>query len=158
MAFNQLNLEINGLVEVIAGYYGKGREQAAHLIPGAIETLEHFKYRGTKLALISNGMADGQRRKVVRFNLQQYFDCILIEGEFNTGKPDKRVFQHTLNELKVNAEEAWMVGDSLYFDVGGGKAAGLYTVRVDWGGVETFVTPIQPDKVVKNIAELMKGE
>lgn len=158
MAFARLGLEANGMVETIARTYGEKRENAAHLLPGTIETLEYFKRKGIPLALVSNGMSDRQWYKIKRFNLEKYFKCIVIEGDFGTGKPDSRVFQHALDELQVTASDAWMVGDNLYFDVGGGKAAGLYTVWVDWEGSESFATAYRPDRMVKSIAGLMNQE
>jgi putative hydrolase of the HAD superfamily len=159
MAFENLGLKVDGLAAQVADAYGAEREKSAYLLPGALETLQYFKEQGVKLALVSNGMSTGQWRKVKRFNLEPLFDCILIEGDFGTGKPDGRVFQHVLDLIKVRNENTWMVGDHLHFDVGGGKAAGLYTVWVDWqqmGVPEGH--PVQPDRIIRSIAELRTQE
>jgi len=155
MAFEHLGLKGDGLVERVAEDYGAEREKSAYLLPGALETLQYLKGQGIKLALVSNGMSDGQWRKVNRFNLEPLFDCILIEGDFGTGKPEGRVFQHVLGKLNVKAGNTWMVGDNLHFDIGGGQAAGLYTIWVDWQGLGLPETaPVRPDRIVHSIAEL----
>jgi putative hydrolase of the HAD superfamily len=101
-------------------------------------------------------MSDGQCRKVKRFGLKDYFDYIIIEGDFGIGKPDERVFKQVLLELNTTAEAAWMVGDSLAFDITGGKNAGLSTVWVDWQGTGLpEPTPVRPDRIVRSIAELV---
>lgn len=159
MAFEHLGLPVDDLAAQVADAYGAEREKSAYLLPGALDTLQYLKERGVKLALVSNGMSTGQWRKVKRFNMEPLFDCILIEGDFGTGKPDERVFQHVLDRVNVRSENAWMVGDHLHFDVGGGKAAGLYAVWVDWQGLGVPDDyPIQPDRIVRSIAELRTQE
>lgn len=155
MAFKHLGMRDDGMAGRVAESYGVEREKSAYLLPGVPETLQYLKGQGVKLALVSNGMSEGQWRKVKRFNMEPLFDCILIEGDFGMGKPDGRVFQHVLARLDARGDNTWMVGDNLHFDVEGGKAAGLYTIWVDWQGLglpDNY--PVQPDRIVHNIAEL----
>ena len=49
---------------------------------------------GTSLGLLTNGSAEMQRAKIVRFALETYFDWIQIEGEQGFGKPEPRAFRH----------------------------------------------------------------
>ena len=48
------------------------------MFPNARETLDRLKELGIKLALITNGAAEPQRAKVVRFALKPRFDHIQI--------------------------------------------------------------------------------
>ena len=89
---------------------------------------------GVKLALITNGSAEGQRGKVVRFELERFFGCIVIEGEFGVGKPDERVYKHALAALATDPEDAWMVGDNLEWEVAVPQRLGLRGIWVDWAG------------------------
>ncbi len=57
------------------------------MFPDAHATLDRLKELGVKLALITNGAAEPQRAKVVRFALEHRFDHIQIEGEHGFGKP-----------------------------------------------------------------------
>ena len=147
MALDGLGIRNDGFVDIIAATYGEARESAAFILPGAIDTLQHFKNAGTRLALVSNSTADMQRRKIKRFALEQYFDTILIESEFGCGKPDKRVFQHVLAQLKVTAGEAWMVGDNLHFDIAGAKSAGF--IRCGWTGRESMFRVLRLNRTVR---------
>ena len=54
---------------------------------------------------------------------QAYRDVVLtmVEDEFGVGKPDKRVFLHSLEKLGAEPKDAWMVGDSPINDVDGAQ-------------------------------------
>ena len=81
----------------------------------------------------------------------------MIEGEFGVGKPDSRLFIHTLEKLSVTTAEAWMVGDDLNRDIAPCKALGIYSIWVDWKGVglpSSFKST--PEKIIKNIGELVR--
>src|SRR6266550_1581506 len=62
-------------------------DEELSLFPDAHETLDRLKELDVKLALITNGAAETQRAKVVRFALEHRFDHIQIEGEHGFGKP-----------------------------------------------------------------------
>ena len=68
------------------------------------------------MALITNGAAEPQRAKVVRFALEHRFDHIQIEGEHGFGKPEERAYNHAMEVLDVGPEETWMVGDNLEWE------------------------------------------
>ena len=86
-------------------------------LPDAIETVRWLRESGRRLALLTNGAAAAQRRKIARFEIADLFDAILVEGELGFGKPDERVYLRALNALGVTPADAWMVGDNLDFDV-----------------------------------------
>ena len=145
-----------GLAEEIAESYLTTREKSLTLYPGAIETLEKLRGEGVRLALITNGSAEGQRGKVVRFGLERYFGCIVIEGEFGVGKPDERVYRHALAALDTEPGDAWMVGDNLEWEVATPQRLGLRGVWVDWAGVGLPEgTSVRPDRIVRAISELV---
>jgi putative hydrolase of the HAD superfamily len=112
-ALLRLNIDAPALAGEIADSYSLEREETIRPFPGAIETLQHLRDRGVRLALITNGSAEAQRRKIDRFGLASILDCILIEGEFGVGKPDESVYLYALDQLGARPEEAWMVGDNL---------------------------------------------
>ena len=86
-----LHIDHPALANEIADAYTSEREETVEPFPGAIDTLHYLKDQGICLALITNGNAEGQRRKVDKFGLGSIFDYILIEGEFGVGKPDEQV-------------------------------------------------------------------
>lgn len=124
--------------------------------PGAIDTLRHFRSNNIMLALVTNGAADVQRKKIERFELEPLFDSIVIESEFGHGKPDRRVFEHALCRIGVDVKDAWMAGDDLARDVAGAKGLGIHSIWVDWQGKGLpSNAPVRPDRIVTSITELM---
>src|SRR5512145_2158133 len=75
------------LISEIASAYSARRDAVLKPFPGAIETLGRLREYGVRLALITNGASVAQRRKIERYRLDRYFDCMLIEEEFGAGKP-----------------------------------------------------------------------
>jgi hypothetical protein len=80
------------------------------MFPDAHETLDRLKELGIKLALITNGAAEPQRAKVVRFALEHRFDHIQIEAEHGFGKPEERAYRTRweCSEL-ARAKPGWSV-------------------------------------------------
>jgi putative hydrolase of the HAD superfamily len=142
----------------IADLYTNLREERLQLLPGAVEAVMWFRASGCRTALVTNGASIPQRDKLARFRLEPLFDSIVVEGEMGFGKPDLRVFQHALTAVEVAAEEAWMVGDNLDWDIVPAKALGLHAVWVDvsGGGLPVSAT-CAPDRIVRGIGELREG-
>jgi putative hydrolase of the HAD superfamily len=156
-AFTDLGLEALEVAHLLADYYRALRSSRITPYPGAIETLVAFRSREVRMALLTNGEARNQRRSVVQHRLEQYFDCIVIEGEFGVGKPDERVFRHALSAVACQPEDVWMVGDSLEADIATPHRLGMHTVWVDEaGGGVPEAAPVRPHRVVRTIAELVE--
>ena len=75
------------------------RDAELSIFPGAHETLDQLKRLGVRLGLVTNGAAEPQRAKVIRFALEERFDHVQIEGEHGFGKPEERAYIHALDAL-----------------------------------------------------------
>ena len=85
-----------------------------------------------KLLLLTNGSPDLQNTKLtITPELVPYFDEIVISGDFGRGKPDPTIFEHALERMGLNKDEAIMVGDNLMTDVLGASRAGIKTVWIN---------------------------
>jgi len=157
LVFSKLGIENEKVCHSLADSFTVKKQEMITLIPGAIDTLVHFKNTGTAIALITNGASDFQRQKIERFDLARYFEHILVEGEFGAGKPEKSVFTHTLGILGVSPENAWMVGDDLKRDILGANEVGIFSVWVDWQnkGLPDN-SPARPDRIITTISELIR--
>lgn len=156
IAFSNIGINDADIATQLADAYSTEREEGVELFPGAIDALKHFRNKGCKLALLTNGSSEYQRNKINRFGLEPFFDHIQIEGEFGLGKPEERVFLHALEQLGVSAGEAWMVGDNLEWDVAGAQRVGIYGIWVDWrkeGLPESAA--VRPDRIITAISELV---
>jgi putative hydrolase of the HAD superfamily len=145
------------LAQEIATWFTKRRIPEMRPFDGAVEALKKLKDAGVRMALISNGKGETQRDKVIRFGLEPFFDCILLEGEFGIGKPDRRIFDHALNELGVKAQDTWMVGDNLDWEIAAPQKLGMKGVWVDWRGAGLpDDTEVVPDRIIRSIVELVQ--
>ena len=140
----------------LANHYHEKREFNVVPFDGALETLKHFRQSPTKTALITNGSGDVQRWKIDKYQLDQYFDVVLIEGEFGMGKPQPGVYNHIVNELGVSAEESWIVGDNLEWEVRVPQQLGFFAI---WNDIRGRGLPadadVVPDRIVRGIHELV---
>lgn len=155
-ALQRLGIADDGLAERIATAFAEARTHAVHPFAGALDTLRRFRDWGVKLGLVTNGDSDGQRAKIERFGLAGFFACILIEEEFGVGKPDERVFHQALGDLGTQPQQAWMVGDNLWWEIEPCHRLGLHTVWVDpYGTGLPADAPVPPHRTVGAIAELV---
>jgi putative hydrolase of the HAD superfamily len=150
-----LNINQPELAREIADAFSAARVEQIYPFPGAIETLAQLRERGTRLGLLTNGDREGQRRKIERFALGLFFDCILIEGELGYGKPDERVYLRALAELKVSPAETVMVGDNLEWDVAAPQRLGIRGIWVDLAGKGLPQdSPVKPFGIISAVTEL----
>jgi putative hydrolase of the HAD superfamily len=155
LALTSLDIANASLAEKIADAYTAAREQDEFVAPESMALLKTLREKGIRLALVTNGGSEIQRGKINKFRLAPYFDNILVEGEFGCGKPDERVFLHTLEKLKVKPADAWMVGDDLERDIAPCHALGIYTLWVDGKGTGLPASDgARPDKIIRNISEI----
>ncbi len=156
-SFRHLKIDDPTLANEIADTYASEREETVRPFPGAIETLGTLQSEGIRLALITNGASDGQRRKIDRFGLEDYFQYILVEGEFGVGKPDERVYLHALRQLEAAPEDTWFVGDNLEWDVEAPQRLGIFAIWVDFVGKGLpEASHVRPDRIINNISEILK--
>ena len=134
------------------------REDRAQCFPGAVDTVEALKARGVRLALVTNGTSEAQRAKLSRFDLARLFEHVQIEEEAGFGKPEPAAYRHALETLGVAAEETWMVGDHLEWEVAAPQRLGIYAIWHDHlhAGLPEG-SPIRPDRIIRAIPELLEG-
>ena len=109
-----------------------------------------------KLALVTNGAAETQRAKIVRFALEHRFDHIQIEGEHGFGKPEERAYTHAMEALGVTARDTWMVGDNLEWEVVTPQRLGIYAIWMDaHGDGLPEGSTIKPDRIIRSLSELL---
>ena len=156
LAFSDLGRADDARAHSLADDYRAMRTLAIAPYPGAIDTLEAIRARGIPMALLTNGEARNQRRSVEQHALEQYFDCIVIEGEFGAGKPDERVFRHALAATNCEPDRAWMIGDNFDADIVTPHRLGMYTWWIDEAGAGIPPNaPVQPHRIVTSIIELL---
>ncbi|MEK7831320.1 MAG: HAD-IA family hydrolase, partial [Acidobacteriota bacterium] len=93
-------------------------------------TLAELKRRGIRLGVISN--FDSRLDDVLRvYELDQFFDSIHISTRVGAAKPDPAIFDAALAHHRIEASQAWHIGDSQREDFEGAEAAGLKAILLD---------------------------
>jgi putative hydrolase of the HAD superfamily len=143
----------------IADRFTDYREEQMFVFPGAHDAIDALKTLGVKLALVTNGAAGLQRAKVERFALTHRFDHIQIEGEHGFGKPDERAYLHAMQALGVTAQETWMIGDNLEWEVVVPQRLGIYAIWIDAHGEGLPAeSTVKPDRIIRSLTELLPLE
>lgn len=155
LGFARVGLVDDALAAEIGDAYSLLRDRNMSLFPEAHETLDLLRAADLRLALVTNGAGEIQRRKIARFELEARFDHILIEGEFGAGKPEPKVYLHLLDHFSVSPDEVWMVGDNLEWEVAAPQRHGITGVWCNCHGVSLPETNrILPDHVITSLPEL----
>jgi putative hydrolase of the HAD superfamily len=155
LALLELGVKNTMLAARIGDAYGHHRDAGMEPLPDAIDTVRWLKASGCALALLTNGAGPAQRKKIARFGLAEFFDTILVEGEIGFGKPDQRVYQLALSRLDLTAQDAWMAGDNLEWDVAAPQRLGLFSIWIDRQGRGLPpLSRVRPDRVVRALSEL----
>lgn len=105
--------------------------------PDTHETLDRLA-DDHALGVLTNGLADQQRRKLEQHDLFDLFDAYVPSYEVGAHKPDPAVFAAARERLP--ADEYVYVGDSREHDVDPAREAGFIAVHVDREATANAVT------------------
>ena len=123
---------------------------------GIERLLERLKAEGRQLGIVT-----AKRRRTVDLAfsilpLERYFDTVVTSDQTEHHKPHPEPVLTALERLGAKPEDAAFVGDSP-FDMGAGKAAGVFTVAVSWGKIHPVERLLETgaDVVVHSPEELL---
>lgn len=117
-------------IEVFTKYYMDYMWKYAVLKPDAISILEKLKKDGYKVGLLSNGDSKSQHDKINHCNLQNYFDEIIVTGDYGVSKPDPEIYRIMADKLDVLCEECIYIGDTFSTDILGAIRASMVPVWI----------------------------
>lgn len=112
-----------------------------------------------KLALLTNSDIFSISFVRKKYDIDEYFDVVLISCEERKIKPDREIFKKILDKLELNPEECMMVGDNLYNDIVPAKDFGMKTLLFDkyqrWGNYDSVDIKVNNiDDFVNSLLEL----
>jgi phosphoglycolate phosphatase len=108
-----------------------------------------------KLAVLTNKPVIPSRAIIEALRMKKFFLQIYGGNSFATKKPDPEGARKLLEECRVRAEHAVIIGDS-HTDVETGHNAGLWTVGVTYGFAPQSLADAKPDVIVDHPRELME--
>jgi len=93
----------------------------AKLFDGVDLFLQTVKSHGIKTANITDLTAQIQFRKMIFFNIDEYFDYVVTSEESGHDKPHISAFELMLEKLNLDPLDIWVIGDGAETDIIGAK-------------------------------------
>jgi HAD superfamily hydrolase (TIGR01662 family) len=95
-----------------------------HPLDGVADAVRLLGREGVRVAVVSN--SDGSvRESLGRAGLLDLFEFVIDSHEAGVSKPDPGIFLAALERMRIEPGDAWYIGDSVFHDVNGARAAGL---------------------------------
>lgn len=111
--------------------YLRAYESAWQPYPDVDECLATLRQRGHRLAVLSNGSDEQQRKKLTRIAVVNYFPDVFTAEILGVGKPNREAYDRTAEALRIPASECLMVGDDYDLDVLAPRGAGWHALHLD---------------------------
>ncbi|WP_212829859.1 HAD family hydrolase [Catellatospora sp. TT07R-123] len=148
-----------GLAASVDHLWADYRQQMPELVscrPAVLDMLTGLRRQGWRMAIVTNGRADGQLGKIRRTGLDRHVDAWAVSGELGIRKPARELFEAAARGCGLElADGGWAVGDSPTLDVEGGRGAGLATVWISRG--MTWPPELSPPDQVCGAVEEVEG-
>jgi len=97
-------------------------------------SLKKIRDMGIKSAIISDGIPIKQYEKILRLQIDELIDLIVITDEVGIRKPNPKLFEYFLEKFGVKGNETIYVGDNLEKDIIPAKINGINTIFIHRGG------------------------
>jgi putative hydrolase of the HAD superfamily len=124
--------------------------------PQTQEILAQLKTRH-RLAVVSDAQSAYGLPELRAAGLADNFASIVISGDYGYRKPDARLFQAALTELRVSPEQAIYVGNDRFRDVFGARQVGMKTILFCPQGNAGGSPETEPDYLLYQYADLPRA-
>jgi len=149
-------------------YLYRSHRPTIHLYEDVLPTLECLRRYGTRLGIITDGMASVQRNKIAALGLNNLFDVIVCTDELGKEcwKPSTIPYKIALELLEAPPSEAVYVGDDPSKDFLAPNSMGMLTIQVNRQTYQNLKQESIPEvaaagfviKRLKQILPIIRGE
>lgn len=108
------------------------------------------------LGVLSNDFAKWNKKLRQRFDIDKYFDLVVISDEAKGRKPDNKIYEYLLsrlNDMKVNPKKIYYVDDSLK-NLQTGSDFGFITIYKKLKSHDSY--HYKPDHVINKLNQLLQ--
>lgn len=151
-------LEAAGLYSAELG--GRLNDDYMHLMvkcpgtmPHAAEVLKELSRR-YRISIVTNGIADVQRGKLIASGLEKYAYDVFVSDEIGAMKPKKDYFDRVLRRLDRDTASCLVIGDNATTDIKGATDFGLAAIWYNWRGVSEKMSC--GAEIIDDLRELLK--
>ena len=133
--------------------YSKKVTRLTSVYLGGIEVLNNLSEQCIRLAVCTNKPRATTDPVIKKLNLQKYFSFACCSDEIPFQKPDGRHISHILKLMKLNSNQAVMIGDSKT-DIEAANNAGVRSITVSYGYDDDVLNHPKLDLVVDNLKQV----
>jgi phosphoglycolate phosphatase len=133
-------------------YYRDHAVDETHLYPGVREALEQLHAAGTQLAILTNKPVRISRAIMDTMGLTPMLFRVYGGNSFAQKKPDPIGIETLRAEAGTDAEDTWMVGDSIV-DMQTARNAGVKSCGVTYGFQPETLRECPPDLLVDRMED-----
>jgi putative hydrolase of the HAD superfamily len=126
------------------------------LFPRVLEVLNQLREHYL-LAVVSDAQSAYALPELRAVGLHEYFDPVIISGDYGYRKPDARLFQKALDRLQVLPSQAIFIGNDCYRDILGARQLGIKTILFRHTQDMTRPNEAEPDYIIREFAELARA-
>jgi len=141
--------------------YHKEKIDSIKLYDDVKPCLKKLKNIGVKSAIITDGIPIKQYEKILRLDIDNLIDLVVISDEIGIRKPNPELFSYFLKKFEVKGTDTIYVGDNLNNDIIPAKLNEINSVYIHRGGkYDTYETsqkiPLEhkPDYEISDLNEI----
>jgi putative hydrolase of the HAD superfamily len=123
------------------------------LYPQVLEVLKQLRPQ-YRMAIVSDAQSAYAVPELSDVGLRDYFDPIIVSGDYGYRKPDPRLFQKALDSLQVRPEQALFLGNDLFHDILGAQQVGMKAIMISYSSNISSTSSILPDYMITQFAQL----
>jgi 2-haloacid dehalogenase len=151
--FEAIGVEHEAPEQFNAAYLGK-LPDLPFFMDGALDLLDRLRLKYA-LGLITNGLSEVQRPRLVKSGLIEYFQVVVVSGEIGYAKPEHAYFAYAHDDMGgPDKERVLVVGDNLNSDIRGGRDFGFQTCWYNPGGGQN-TSDVHPDYEIAHLGEIL---
>ncbi|MHA2380431.1 MAG: HAD family hydrolase [Candidatus Thorarchaeota archaeon] len=117
--------------------------------------LRILREAGLRLGIVANGWSSGIYPVLRRFALKSLLDTGVPSVDVGVKKPDPRICELALRDLRLRPEDVIMVGDNPGADILGAHSSGIRIVRLMRGPNRGEPDLAAPDFRIRNLSSLL---
>lgn len=146
----ETGLSLSYIADTYLSYLGEGE----YLLDGALELCERLRDEGYKIYIITNGVAETQKKRLSKSGLDRFLDGLFVSEAIGAQKPMPEFFEYVFEHIdEKDREKILVIGDSYGSDIKGACAVGLDCVWLNPQKSENVLSlPVK--KEIRDLREL----
>jgi FMN phosphatase YigB (HAD superfamily) len=121
---------LSASVEAMEAAYDREHPLFTRADQAVLDGLTSLRTAGWRVAVVTNGGTTQQSSKLEHTGIGAIVDFCCISEAVGVRKPDPVIFKIAAERCGATLDGGWMVGDHPAYDIAGGIAAGLSTIRI----------------------------